>query len=90
MDSEQPPAAAAAAPPATATFTINPPDPFDFSRPEELEKWIRWFKRFTLVSNLNSSFDINQVNTLVYCMGDEADDVLRGLNLTNQQRQQYE
>uniref|UniRef100_A0A3Q1FMD6 Uncharacterized protein n=1 Tax=Acanthochromis polyacanthus TaxID=80966 RepID=A0A3Q1FMD6_9TELE len=43
-----------------------------------------------MTSNLNNSSDANQVNTPVYCMGDEADDVLRGLALTRMQRQQYD
>lgn len=73
----------------SATFTINPPEPFDFSKPQEWEKWSRRFERFRLASNLNSSPEANQVNTLVYCMGDEADDVLRGLSLTAQQREEY-
>lgn len=77
-----------AAPPA-ATFTIRPPEPFDFAKPQEWEKWIRRFERFRLASNLNNSTDANQVNTLVYCMGDEAADVLRGLELTSEQRQHY-
>lgn len=82
------PQPAMAAPP-TATFTIKPPEPFDFAKPHEWEKWIRRFERFRLASNLNSSSEANQVNTLVYCMGDDADDVLRGLDLTEEQRQQY-
>lgn len=73
----------------SATFTIKPPEPFDFSKPHEWEKWIRRFERFRLASNLNCSSEANQVNTLIYCMGDEADDVLRGLVLTQQQRLQY-
>lgn len=53
----------------SATFTIKPPEPFDFSKPHEWEKWICHFERFRLASNLNNSSDANQVNTLVYCMG---------------------
>ncbi|CAG5992962.1 unnamed protein product [Menidia menidia] len=78
-----------AAPPA-ATFTIKPPEPFDFAKPQEWEKWIRRFERFRVASNLNNSTDANQVNTLVYCMGDEADNVLRGLDLTDVHRQRYD
>lgn len=70
-------------------FTIQPPEAFTFSKPQEWEKWIRRFERFRLASNLNLSSEANQVNTLIYCMGDEADDILRGLNLTNARRQQY-
>lgn len=75
---------------AAATFTIKPPEPFDFSKPHEWEKWIRQFEHFRLASNLNNSLHANKVNTLVYCMGDEADNVLRGLELTTMQRQQYD
>jgi len=57
----------------TATFTIKPPDSFDFFKTHECEKWIRRFECFRLASKLNESSDANQVKTLVYCMGDEAD-----------------
>lgn len=59
-----------AQPTPTATFTIQPPEPFDFTKPQEWERWIRRFDRFRLASNLNATSEENQVNTLVYCMGD--------------------
>lgn len=74
----------------SATFSIQPPESFDFSKPQEWSKWIQRFERFRLASNLNVSSEENQVNTLIYCMGDEADDVLRGLSLTAEQRTTYE
>ncbi len=76
--------------PPSATFTIQPPEPFNFSKPQEWEKWIWRFERFRLASNLHVSSQANQVNTLIYCMGDEADDVLRGQPLSNPQHQEYE
>ena len=39
--------------------------------------------------NLNATSEENQVNTLVYCMGDEAEDVLKGLTLTTDERKMY-
>lgn len=77
-------------PPPNATFTIQPPEAFDFSKPQQWEKWIRRFERFRLASNLHLSSEANQVNTLIYCMGDEADDILRGQALSDVQRQQYQ
>ncbi|KAJ7986631.1 hypothetical protein DPEC_G00341880 [Dallia pectoralis] len=76
--------------PPSATFTIQPPEAFEFSKPQQWEKWIRRFERFRLASNLHLSSEANQVNTLIYCMGDEADDILRGQALTDVQRQQYQ
>ena len=80
-----PPAPVIAAGPC-ATFNIQPPESFDFSRPQEWDKWIRRFERFRLASNLNSSSEDNQVNTLIYCMGDEADDILRGLTVSRSKK----
>lgn len=75
--------------PPSATFSIQPPEAFDFSKPQDWERWIRRFERFRLASNLHLSTDANQVNTLIYCMGDEADDILSGQDLTDAQRQQH-
>ncbi|XP_061159755.1 uncharacterized protein K02A2.6-like [Syngnathus typhle] len=85
-----PPHQQQANPPPNATFTIQPPEAFDFSRPQQWEKWIRRFERFRLASNLHLSSEANQVNTLIYCMGDEADDILRGQALSDAQRHQYQ
>lgn len=83
-------AAQRAAPGSSATFSIQPPESFDFSKPQEWAKWIRRFRRFRLASNLNASSEENQVNTLIYCMGDEADYILRGLNLRDDLRRTYQ
>lgn len=79
---------AASAP--TATFNIQPPEPFDFNKPLEWTKWIRRFERFRQASNLTTNSEENQVNTLIYCMGDEADDVLRGLKLSDADMKKYD
>lgn len=75
--------------PPTATFSIQPLESFDFTKPQEWECWIRRFDRFRLASNLNKTSEENQVNTLVYCIGDETEDVLRGLPLTAEDRKKY-
>ncbi|CAI5638740.1 unnamed protein product [Oreochromis niloticus] len=73
----------------SATFSIQPPEPFDFSKPHEWTRWVRRFERFRQASNLSASSEENQVNTLIYCMGDEADDVLRGLKLSDVDQRDY-
>lgn len=67
----------------SARFSIQPTEPFDFSKPHEWTKWIRRFKIFRQASNLTASSEENQVNAFIYCMGDDADDVLRGLKLSD-------
>ena len=67
--------------PATPSYQIAPPSPMDFSKPEEWQKWIRRFERFRQASGLSIKSEADQVNTLVYSMGDEADDILTSLSL---------
>ena len=64
-----------------ATFQVAAPEPFNFSRPEEWEKWIRRFERFRKVAGLEKKGEA-QVNTLIYSMGDEADNILRSFSLS--------
>jgi len=82
-------AASMAANTPSATFNIQPPEPFDFSKPNDWTKWIRRFQRFRQASNLSASSEVHQVNTLIYCMGDNTDDILRGLKLSAADQQVY-
>ena len=59
-----------------ATFQLSPPSNFDFSKPEEWPKWVRRFERFRISSGLVEGDQELQVNTLVYAMGDKADDII--------------
>ena len=72
-----------------ATFQVAAPEPFNFSRPEEWTKWIRRFERFRMVSGLKAKGEEAQVNTLIYSMGDEADDILRSFTLSEEDRKKY-
>ncbi|KAJ8332619.1 hypothetical protein SKAU_G00424080 [Synaphobranchus kaupii] len=45
----------------SATFSISPPEAFDFAKPQEWQKWIRRFERFRVASNLDKSSEANQV-----------------------------
>lgn len=63
--------------------------PSTFQNPQEWDKWIRRLERFCLASNLNASSEEHQDNTLIYCMGDEVDDILHGLDLTDAKHGTY-
>ena len=73
-----------------ATFQISPPQSFNFARPDEWPRWICRFERFQEVSGLKSKELANQVNTLMYCMGDEADDILSSLGLSDNNKKSYD
>ena len=75
---------------ATSTsYQVAPPEKFDFKNPEEWPKWSRRFERFRSASGLKEKDDETQVHTLVYCMGDEADDLLSSFDLSNADSKKY-
>jgi hypothetical protein len=61
---------------AVASYQVVSPDSFTFHQPEEWPRRIRRFERFRSASGLDEKSEETQVNTLVYTMGDEADDIL--------------
>jgi hypothetical protein len=72
-----------------ATYQVQPPEQFNFSRPGEWPKWARRFERFRKASGLAEKDEEAQVNTLVYAMGDEADDILRSFGLSADDAKKY-
>ena len=75
---------------AGATYQVSPPEQFNFSRPEEWPKWARRFERFRKASGLEEKEDEVQVNTLIYAMGDDADDILRSFRLSAADSKNYD
>jgi len=73
-----------------AAFQLAPPEQFNFTQPDEWPKWIRRFERLREASGLDRKAQSNQVNTLLYSMGDKADDILCSLNLTVDEKRSYE
>ena len=71
------------------SFRVQLPEKFDFSRQEEWPKWSRRFERFRKASGLVKEEEESQINTLIYAMGDQADDILNSFNLTTTQLKQY-
>ncbi|UYV64395.1 K02A2.6-like [Cordylochernes scorpioides] len=65
------------------------PEPFNFSNPGDWPKWIRKFERFRQASGLINNPENEQVNMLVYCMGDNADDILLSCKIASDQLENY-
>ena len=72
-----------------ATYQVAPPEPFNFTHPEEWVRWIRRFERFRKASGLEEKAEEAQVNTLIYSMGDEADDILRSFHMSEADSKKY-
>ncbi|UYV81477.1 K02A2.6-like, partial [Cordylochernes scorpioides] len=66
------------------------PEPFNFSNPGDWPKWIRRFERFRQASGLINNPENEQVNMLVFCMGDNADDILLSCKIASDQLENYD
>ena len=72
-----------------AAFNITSPEPFSFTKPDNWEKWIRRFDRFHMSSGLAKKSQSDQVNTLIYSMGDQAEDILFSFRLSEEEAKTY-
>ena len=61
---------------AMAQLHLSPPEPFNFSNPEDWPKWKRWFEQFRIASGLAQEDEKRQVSTLLYCLGEESQAIL--------------
>ncbi len=78
------------APPRRATVATNlslkAPGPFNFRRPDEWPKWKRRFKQYLAATGLDRADETRTVSTMLYCMGEDAEDVLTSTNITSLQQ----
>ena len=72
-----------------ASLQLKLPQPFDFKKPDEWPRWSKRFEQFWVASGLSSESDTRQVCTLLYCLGTEAEDVLRSTNISEDDRKKY-
>ncbi|XP_055903139.1 uncharacterized protein LOC129939224 [Eupeodes corollae] len=69
-------------------FTVQAPEHFSFS-PTDWPRWKRRFDRFRIASGLDKRNEVEQVNTLVYLMGDQADDIFLSFNLSSADEKKF-
>jgi hypothetical protein len=74
---------------ATAQLQLKPPDNFDFKQPDNWLKWKKRFEQFRHATGLAKDDETRQVSTLMYCLGEEAEDVLTSTNPTDDERKSY-
>ena len=55
---------------------LNPPDKFDFSDPGQWTRWKARWLRYREASRLCEQRDREQINTLVYTLGPQAEDII--------------
>ncbi len=73
-----------------ALFQIAPPSPFEFRNPESWVPWKKRFERFRIATKLEDGEGELQVNTLIYTMGGEAEEILTSFGLSAEELQSYQ
>ena len=73
-----------------ALLQLKPPESLDFSHPEDWPKWKRRFEQFRCASGLHEQDDTKQISTLLYCLGEEAEEVLLSTNPTEDEKKAYD
>ncbi|XP_028514411.1 uncharacterized protein K02A2.6 [Exaiptasia diaphana] len=68
---------------------IKPPSQFDFRKPEGWTKWIQRFERYRIASGLNIAEGDQQVNTLLYTMGEEGDEIMKSFTFKKDEASDY-
>ena len=69
---------------------LQPPEPFNFDKPETWKFWIKRFERYRIASKLSEESETHQINQLIYCLGSKADEVLPTFLLTEAQTAQID
>ena len=69
-----------------AGIHFQPPEKFDFKQPDEWPRWLKRFEQFRVASGLSAESQMRQVNTLLYCLGEEGEDLLHSTNITEDKR----
>ena len=63
--------------------------PFNFKNPEDWPKWIRRFERYRISTELNKKDEPLQINTMIYCKGDEADNIFKSFTFAEGDEKKY-
>ncbi|UYV66508.1 hypothetical protein LAZ67_4001927 [Cordylochernes scorpioides] len=69
---------------------IAAPEGFNFGKPNERPIWFKRFQRYRIASGLSEKSENEQVNALVYFMGEKAEENLILLNLNEAQNEDYQ
>lgn len=66
----------------TASFMIQPPEPFCFMSPNDGPRWNKRLERFRTASGLCAKPEEHQIDAFLYIMGDQSEDVLSTFQLS--------
>ena len=72
-----------------AYSALQAPAPSLFNSPDKWPKWKRYFEQYRVALDLGNEDDEHQVSTLLYCLGEETDDMLTSTNINVESRKKF-
>ncbi|GBN61794.1 Transposon Ty3-G Gag-Pol polyprotein [Araneus ventricosus] len=73
-----------------AALHINPPENFAFSTPCNWSKWKMRFERYRIAFELSTKTGNEQVNSLLYIMGEQAEDIFSSFGLSETEQDDFD
>ncbi|GBM99266.1 hypothetical protein AVEN_272121-1 [Araneus ventricosus] len=73
-----------------AALHINPPENFTFSTPCNWSKWKMRFERYRIASGLSTKTGNEQVNSLLYIMEEQAEDIFSSFGLSETEQDDFD
>jgi len=74
---------------ASYNTSLCPTSVFPFCTPDVWPKW-RWrFEQYCVASGLSKESQERQVSTLLYCLGEEAEDILESTGISDEHWKEY-
>ena len=75
---------------ASSGVRLQPPASFNIKSPDDWPRWRRRFQQFREASGLATDGDTKQVSTLLYCMGETAEDVLTSTDISEDDKRKFD
>ena len=69
-----------------STLQLQLPESFNFKNPDGWLKWKHRFTQYRDVSGLSAEVQVRQVSMPLYCLGEEANNVLASTNIIEENR----
>ena len=72
------------------SMNLQPPNPFCYKKTEQWPKWRCHFNQYCVVSGLVGREEEQQVSTLLYCLGEDAEDILGTTRIAVDNKKKYD
>ena len=66
-----------------ASYQLATPTQFDFTNPSSWPTWLKRFERFRTASKLDADTPEHQIDSLIYTMGEQAEDIFASFNMSS-------